>query len=311
MERVARAKINLTLEVLGSAGVPGVPPGYHEVRSVLATLELADTLMFSRGEPGLRLTTDHPDLPGDRSNLIVRAAEAFFHAAGCSPDLSVHVVKRIPMGGGLGGGSADAAATLTALNELYGAGMSREELEEIGRNLGADVPFCVRGGTAFAAGIGDRLQSLPDLPPLWISLVIPPFAVETAWAYRTLDDWRRRHPRTAPTERASERMRAAIERGAWDELPLLCANDFQELVEARHPLLRRLREAALAGGALGVTMTGSGSTLVAWVENEAAGRRLAAALESRDRVTTILTRVHAPSAGEAVAGEDAACHTTR
>lgn len=170
----APAKINLFLHVVGRR-----PDGYHLLQTAFRMLDWGDEITLLRRSDGRILrTTEVPGVPPE-ADLVVRAARALQHATGTSLGAEVGVLKRIPMGGGLGGGSSDAATVLLALNRLWGTGLSRRQLQEIGLTLGADVPFFVFGETAFAEGVGDALQPL-EVPPAWYVVVAPPAAVSTA-----------------------------------------------------------------------------------------------------------------------------------
>ena len=158
----AHAKVNLCLEVLGKR-----EDGLHEVATVLQTISLADRLRFV---PGAQVRLHCPGAPAGPDNLILRAASLLRERTGSRAGCAIDCVKRIPVGGGLGGGSADAAATLLALNEFWSTGLSIEELADLARELGADVPFFLRGGTALATGTGTTLHQLPDTPRHWLVL---------------------------------------------------------------------------------------------------------------------------------------------
>ena len=187
MEKVTRkayAKINLTLDVLGK-----LPNGYHSVRMVMQTISLHDTVSVSLDSSGK--TTLHcslPYLPADRTNLACRAADAFYHATGiANPGTVISLEKQIPIAAGLAGGSADAAAVLRALDTLHGTALGDERLCAAGLSLGADVPYCLLGGTMLAEGIGERLSRLPNCPKAYVVLIKPPFSVSTAAAYAAMD----------------------------------------------------------------------------------------------------------------------------
>lgn len=166
MEVLAYAKVNLTLEILGRRS-----DGYHEVRTILQTIDLADELDISES-PRLRVECDQPGLSGE-DNLVWRAAESLAERAGVSPQVRIRIQKRIPVGMGLGGGSSDAAAALSALNRLWKLDLEHEELSRTAGELGSDVPFFLTGGTALAQGRGEQVASLPALPPLPVTLVCP------------------------------------------------------------------------------------------------------------------------------------------
>lgn len=170
----APAKINLFLHIIGRR-----PDGYHLLQTAFRMIDWGDEISLQRRDDGqIRRVTDVPGVPAD-SDLVVRAALALKAASGTPWGADIGVDKRIPMGGGLGGGSSDAASVLIALNRIWGCGLSRQRLQEIGLALGADVPFFVFGETAFAEGVGEALQAL-DVPPAWYVMVAPKVSVPTA-----------------------------------------------------------------------------------------------------------------------------------
>ena len=170
----APAKINLFLHIVGRR-----PDGYHLLQTAFRMLDWGDEITLQRRDDGLILrTSDVPGVPAE-SDLVVRAARALQAASGSRFGADIGVLKRIPMGGGLGGGSSDAASVLLALNRLWGCGLSRQALQDLGLKLGADVPFFIFGETAFAEGVGEALRSLA-VPPAWYVVVAPPVSVPTA-----------------------------------------------------------------------------------------------------------------------------------
>ena len=170
----APAKINLFLHIVGRR-----PDGYHLLQTAFRMLDWGDEITLQRRDDGLILrTSDVPGVPAE-SDLVVRAARALQAASGSRFGADIGVLKRIPMGGGLGGGSSDAASVLLALNRLWGCGLSRQALQDLGLKLGADVPFFIFGETAFAEGVGEALRPLA-VPPAWYVMVAPPVSVPTA-----------------------------------------------------------------------------------------------------------------------------------
>ncbi|WP_346287407.1 4-(cytidine 5'-diphospho)-2-C-methyl-D-erythritol kinase [Zoogloea sp.] len=170
----APAKINLFLHIVGRR-----PDGYHLLQTAFRLIDWGDEITLERRADGLiRRTSDVPGVPPE-SDLVVRAARALQAASGATWGADIGVLKRIPMGGGLGGGSSDAASVLIALNRMWGCGLSRARLQEIGLGLGADVPFFIFGETAFAEGVGEALQPL-SVPPAWYVMVAPDAFVPTA-----------------------------------------------------------------------------------------------------------------------------------
>ena len=244
----AFAKVNLVLDVIGRR-----PDGYHEVEMVLQSIDLHDELVFIPAST-LSLESEGQRLPVDDRNIIIRTAKKLLAHAGLATGARILLQKRIPVGAGLGGGSADAAATLVGLNHLWGLGFARSDLEKIGATLGADIPFCLRGGTVLATGIGERLTDLPPLPPLPIFLAKPPFNVSTAQIYKNLSlaaaDY---HPEV-------ERITTLIRRGDYRAIPRYWGNRLEEVTFRLYPELKGVMNWLINLG-LPVRMSGSGPTL--------------------------------------------------
>ena len=258
----AFAKINRSLEVLGVR-----PDGFHELRTVFQSIALHDTLAI-RAVPGaFQLTCDDPACPTDRSNLIWRAAEQVWKAAGrrgVPRDVSIELTKRIPLQAGLGGGSSDAAAALRAFGRLWR--VNQDRVRAIGSALGADVPYFFEGGTALGLDRGDLLFPLVDAPRAWVVLVIPPFGVSTKEAFGWWDrDGARR----------------------LQKRPL--TNDLQAVVAKRHPAIGRLVRALERAGASHAAMTGAGSAVFGLFSTRTAAQR-GASLVSKRGSRTIITR---------------------
>ena len=247
----AFAKINLGLDITGKRA-----DGYHLVRMIMQTLSLHDTLAFDREEePGVRLSCDRPELETGADNLICRAAELFFRKYEIGAGVRIHLEKRIPLAAGLAGGSADAAATLRALNAIFETHLTDEELCGLGVRIGADVPFCICGGTALCEGIGEILTPLESLGDCAVVLAKPRIGISTAEAYRDYDaETEIRHP-------AIDAQAQALRRRSVTEVAGLCGNVLEPVVSRRHPEIVRLREQLLAGGACGARMSGSGPTV--------------------------------------------------
>lgn len=276
----ANAKINLYLDVLGR-----LPNGYHAIETLYQSVELADTLVFEREPSETTLECDDAAIPMDDGNLIVRAARLFFRFTGIQGGVRVRLTKQIPVGGGLGGGSADAAATLVALNRLYETRYPTETLERLGSRLGADVPFCVRGGTAWGSRTGTELARTRPLREGHILLVNPGVRVETAWAYRALG--MPFLPRDTAIRLTEPGKRAKIFR-AWervlagenvDDLPPML-NRFETVVFREHCAAATVCEALRSRGAMAL-MSGSGATVFGVFRSEDALVSATAALRVR------------------------------
>lgn len=243
----APAKLNLSLDIVGVR-----EDGYHLLRMIMQTIDLYDLVELELADE-ISLTCSLPGLPCDERNLAVKAAHAFFERTGLPGGVRMTLGKVIPHGAGMGGGSADAAAVLKGLNELCGADLSQQELCEIGLRLGADVPFCIVGGTQLAEGVGERLTPLPPLPDCLLLIAKPERGVGTPEAYRAYDQLTGvPHPDTAE-------LTDLLSRG---DLSGFCAR-MENVLEAAVslPEVRQIREEMLAAGALGSRMTGSGSAV--------------------------------------------------
>lgn len=249
----AYAKVNLALEVLGLR-----PDGFHEVLTVLQTISLADELTFQSAE-GLSVSADHPAIPDDERNLVFRAGQALQQRFGLHRGAQVAIKKRIPVGGGLGGGSSDAACALIALSRLWGLSPSSGELEEIAGTLGSDVPFFLRGGTCLGKGRGEVLKPLAPLPSCFLALVYPGFGVSTAWAYKNLKD-----QGSGALTKKGECIKIVVsflKSGNLQGIARSLFNRFEEAVFPAHPELANLKEALIKAGSEGALLSGSGSTV--------------------------------------------------
>lgn len=252
----AFAKINLTLDVLGKRS-----DGYHDIRSIMQTISIRDDIEIDIGTgEAWRLECDKEDIPCDEQNLAWKAARVFTEALNIDPDgITIRITKRIPSQAGLGGGSADAAAVLRALNRHYGHPLSVMALAELGAKIGSDVPFCTIGGTAMAEGRGERVRKLPDAPEMFFVVVKPDFSNSTAQLYKKLDE---KAIAKRPDHRAMESAIVAGDIGAIAEN--LC-NVFDPVVTEDHLELNYLKSIFNSYGAVGYQMTGSGSAVFAIV----------------------------------------------
>lgn len=275
----APAKINVTLRVLGTR-----PDGYHELRTLFQTIALHDVVIVSATPGPVRIACTDPACPIDRTNLVWRAAEAVWAAAGrrgAPRDLRVRLVKRIPMAAGLGGGSSDAAATIGACAALWRVNLPETRARAIAVSLGADVPFFLEGGAALGVERGDVLFPLRDPPPAWVVLVIPRFGVSTKEAYEWFDEGGGGAPRDGGTAVTMSWLTRMPDR----EL----INDLQRAVEWHHPEIARIAGALRRHGASYAAMSGSGSTVFGLCPTRAAALTAARALATRTR-RAIVTR---------------------
>lgn len=249
---LARAKVNLVLDVVGARA-----DGYHELRSIFQSIELADVLTI---EPAAEIIVDcdAPGIPAGPGNLAFRAAAALRTHCGVQQGCRISIEKHIPAGAGLGGGSADAAATLVALNELWQLGLSQAELMLVGATIGSDVPFTLRGGTCLGTGRGEVLTPQPVAGALPLAVVVPPVAVATAGAYKLVDEWADlSHPDPAAALRA-------LADGDVVALAAALGNSFEEPVARAYPAvaraLRTIRSVLPAPA--GAVLSGSGAAVV-------------------------------------------------
>ena len=254
----AYAKLNLTLDVLGKR-----EDGYHDLQSVMQTISIRDDIEIDvgTGKPWRLLCSDET-LPTDERNLAWKAADVFCRTMNRDPDgLEIRIVKRIPSGAGMGGGSADAAAVLRALNRHYGEPLSVLALAELGAQVGSDVPFCVLGGTAMVEGRGERLRKLPDMPDCIFVVCKPDFSVSTPELYEKID-------RVAIPQRPDNRaMETALLVGDLGAVAENLCNVFDPVVTSEHLELNYIKSICHSYGALNQQMTGSGSAVFAILPN--------------------------------------------
>ncbi len=271
----ANAKINLTLDILGLR-----EDGYHEVAMVMQEVSLHDTLSLKKTEAGIQLSItiegQKGTLPADETNLCWKAAALMQQEYGLTGGVSMELVKRIPMAAGLAGGSADAAAVLKGMNQLYELEISEERLCELGARLGSDIPFCLLGGTMLAEGRGEKLTRLPDFPETFVVLAKPEVGVSTAWAYKTYDaGYYGPHP-------DNEAMLAAIGAGSLDRAAGLLCNVLEGVTVRKHAIIDSYKQTMLQQGALASMMSGSGPTVFGLAGDEASAGKIAAAIRALD-----------------------------
>ena len=248
----AFAKVNLTLDVLGKRA-----DGYHDLQSVMQTVSIRDDVEIDVGTgTPWRLLCSVEGIPTDEKNLAWKAAKIYCDAMGKDPEgLEIRIVKRIPAGAGLGGGSADAAAVLRALNRHYGDPLSVLALAELGAQVGSDVPFCVVGGTAMVEGRGERLRKLPDMPDCIFVVCKPDFSVSTPELYQALDET---FIEKRPDQKA---MQLNLQKGDLLGIGGSLCNVFEPVVMQKHFDINYIRSMMYTYGAYGAQMTGSGSAV--------------------------------------------------
>jgi 4-diphosphocytidyl-2-C-methyl-D-erythritol kinase len=267
----AFAKINLGLRVLGRRA-----DGYHEISTLFQTVSLHDTLTFRATRDGsLRLACADPEIPTDETNLVLRAAAALRERYGVRLGARVELKKVIPAGGGLGGGSSDAAVALVALATLWGVEADARELSGLAARLGADVPFFLAGGTALGEGTGADIRPLADAPKMHLCVVTPGVHISTAEGYKALG--------ARALTKADTAANLSVSRTEADFPDSLCgvwSNDFEAVVVRLHPEVGRAREALESAGAVRASLSGSGSSVFGVFENKGEAGRACAGLKA-------------------------------
>lgn len=263
----AAAKLNFSLDILGIR-----PDGYHEMDMVMQTIDLFDDVELSKAGTISVFSDDSPDGP---ENLAWKAAEAFFRAAKRSGGARIRLTKRIPAQAGMAGGSADAAAVLIGLNALYDARLSPEALRDAGLSVGADVPYCLIGGTARVRGIGEIVEPMPPFLSGYLVVAKPAIGISTAEAFRRFDRAENlRHPDIAA-------LLSVMEKGQLDALSLFMENVLEQ--SEQNETVETLRQELLKNGALAARMTGSGSAVFGLFSEKEAASRCAVALAGENR----------------------------
>lgn len=271
------AKVNLSLAVLDRR-----PDGYHTLETLYERLALADELRLTRCPSGLTLACGDPAIPTDDRNLVIRAARLFFETAGVAGGVQAALVKRIPVAGGLGGGSSDAASTLLGLNTLYGAPLTRDALMALGGRLGADIPFFVSEEVvAWGRGRGDEITpAAAPVRPLWHVLVNPGLPVLTREVYERFDRLGPAALTPPPTD--GTLLARLVQAGDPARLAGRLVNALEPAIEASYPAIRDLKAVLSSAGAHGVLVSGSGPTTYGLADDEAHARAIAARVR-RDR----------------------------
>lgn len=247
----AYGKINLSLDVTGRRN-----DGYHLVRMIMQTVDICDILTIEKVSDGsISMTTDDRNLPVGDDNLCIKAAKLLKNEFGFSEGVKIHLEKNIPVAAGMAGGSTDAAAVLKGLNQMFGLGLSQSELMERGLLLGADIPFCIMGGTALSEGIGEELTALSPMPKVDVLIAKPPVDVSTKDVYQALDSLESyEHPDI-------DQMISAIEKCDIEGVCDAMGNVLADVTMPRVPLIKEIRDTMVAFGATGAMMTGSGPTV--------------------------------------------------
>jgi len=276
LEKQSPCKINLLLNILGRRA-----DGFHELETVIHPISLFDLLSFERIGQGLQLSCSNASLPADSQNLVHRVASAFLEAAKITDGVQIHLEKHLPLAAGLGGGSGNAATTLLALNELFDAPLSSEQLHAIAAGLGSDIPFFLQTRPALATGRGERIQPLDFFPAFrgaWLVLIYPGFGIPTPWAYQQLQ----RFP--AALNGTKGRAQHLISKLQRNDLVAAAAGFYNSLAAPaleKYPLLDLFQEFLRANGAMATLMSGSGSSTFALLPNKVAAEALCERVKSK------------------------------
>ena len=261
MERIsinAMAKINLGLDVLRRR-----ENGYHDVKMIMQTVNIYDTLDFVKLQDSkIVVKTDTMELPTDENNLIYKAAKLLFDKCGVKEGVEITLTKRIPIAAGMAGGSTDAAAALVGINTLFDLNLSMDDLKEIGVKIGADVPYCIEGGTALSEGIGEILTKLPDAPDCFVVVAKPEISVSTKYVYENL------HANELKKHPDIDGMVEAIKEGNLDGVCKRMENVLETVTETKYPVISELKQMLKEAGAENSLMSGSGPTVFAIFKEE-------------------------------------------
>ena len=278
----AFAKLNISLDVVGRRD-----DGYHDLVMVMQTISLCDEITLTLKEtPGIEASCNFHYIPTDERNLAVKAAGCFLHAAGMTDQgVTVRVKKNIPVGTGMAGGSADAAAVLRGMNRLFGMPFGRQDLETMAQEIGSDVAFCVAGGTALAKGRGEILQDLVPFPACTILVCKPDFSISTPELFRKLDQ---APVRIRPD---TEGLLAALERQDLRGICMRMYNVFEDVDDRRMRTVKEIKSTMLDHGALGTVMTGTGSAVFGVYTEETGAQNALDALKKEYRFCRLASPV--------------------
>jgi len=265
ISRLSPAKVNLNLRVLGKR-----PDGFHDISTLMQRISLYDEMIFSPTAHGITLSCPGSSIPENSNNIVYRAADALLSRLSHSPGIHITIKKKIPVAAGLGGGSSNAATALVTINDLMDFHYNTDDLMKIGTKLGADVPFFIFGKTAWASGIGDRLRTAENIPPLWFVLINPGFEISTKMIYENLN---LRLTKRAVNYKCPEIYTA-------DDIVKGLHNDLERVTLVLHPILRYFKNILVQNGALGALMSGSGPTVMGIFTDEEGAIKAEKALEN-------------------------------
>lgn len=282
MELKAYAKINLGLDVIRRRA-----DGYHEVRMIMQQIGIYDELSVVKSStPGIRINTNLSDLPTDKDNLVYKSAKLMFDEFGIEDGIDITLTKNIPVAAGLAGGSTDAAATFIAINELWGLGLDTDELMKRGVKIGADVPYCILGGTAISEGIGEVLTPISSCPDCHVVIAKPPVGVSTKYVYQNLKIDEISHPNI-------DAIIDGINNGSLKNISDNLGNVLESVTIPLHPVINDIKDMMNGCGAVGSLMSGSGPTVFGLFDNEAKAKECVEVIrDSKVAKDLVLTNMH-------------------
>lgn len=281
----ARAKINISLDVIRRR-----PDNYHDVSMIMQTVDLHDKIYIRKTKKkGIFLNVNLKWLPFDERNLAYKAAKMLMDTYDIQSGVYIDLEKKIPVAAGLAGGSSDAATVLIGMNRLFNLGLSKGKLMEMGKELGADIPYCIMQGTALAEGIGEKLKRLPVFPDCYVVLAKPAVRVSTPWVYQNLNLKKvHRRPETR------EIITAIKEDDLYGISHRLC-NVLEEVTARKYPVIEEIKQVMIREGALGAVMSGSGPTVFGLYSDRSKAKKAMHELKLRDLAPDIfLTKIYNP-----------------
>ena len=253
----AYAKINLSLDIVGKRD-----DGYHLLKMIMQSVELHDEVILTERKSGISLSCDKSYVPVDERNIAYKAAKLIMEATGLRSGIHIHINKNIPVAAGLAGGSTDAAAVLKGMNAMFSLGLSHEELKALGLKLGADVPYCLEGGTALCEGVGERITKLKSFGGHVVILVKPPFGVSTKDAYGAFNlEKIKRHVET-------EKLIDSLAKDDLNGVHYYSRNLLENVVIQSYPVIKSIKQRVVKTGARVTLMSGSGPTVYGIYENK-------------------------------------------
>lgn len=274
------AKINLFLRVLGKRA-----DCYHELETLIARIDLFDTVALAFDQPAVTVHCSHPDVPEDQSNLVYKAASLFLGAVSRREGVAIFIEKVIPVGAGLGGGSSNAASVLMGLNEHYGFPLGNKDLMGMGLKVGGDVPFFLFRHSAVARGIGEKLEAFQGVPRLFAVLVYPRFQVSTKWVYENLK---------LGLTNCEKNFKVQAFKKALPRVETLLCNDLEQVTIAKFPEISIIKKALLDLGAQGTLMSGSGPTVFGLFQSPRQASTAFQMIRQQGRWDTFLAKLLVP-----------------